>query len=188
MANVKDLLVNGSARVIGTIYGNATSANKLNTNAGSASQPVYFSNGIPVAITGSLSNNAASATKLLNARNFKIGNTSKSFNGTADVTWTHAEIGATVSNTWTGGTTAGPTLSTTVNGVTGTAVAIPSASTSASGVVTTGAQSFAGIKIFKDPIYIGSDPNGRGKNYIAFYGITGDQPGNFNHAYIGENL
>lgn len=30
MANVKDLLVNGSARVIGTIYGNATSANKVN--------------------------------------------------------------------------------------------------------------------------------------------------------------
>ena len=27
MANVKDLLVNGSARIIGTIYGNATSAN-----------------------------------------------------------------------------------------------------------------------------------------------------------------
>ena len=86
MANVKDLLVNGSARVIGTIYGNATSANKLNTNAGSASQPVYFSNGIPVAITGTISNNVASATKLLNARNFKIGSTSKSFNGTADVT------------------------------------------------------------------------------------------------------
>ena len=63
MANVKDLLVNGSARVIGTIYGNATSANKLNTNAGSISQPVYFSNGIPVAITGTISNNAATATK-----------------------------------------------------------------------------------------------------------------------------
>ena len=63
MANVKDLLVNGSARVIGTIYGNATSANKLNTNAGSSSQPVYFSNGIPVAITGTISNNAATATK-----------------------------------------------------------------------------------------------------------------------------
>lgn len=63
MANVKDLLVNGSARVIGTIYGNATSANKLNTNAGSASQPVYFNNGVPVAITGTISNNAATATK-----------------------------------------------------------------------------------------------------------------------------
>lgn len=90
MANVKDLLVNGSARVIGTIYGNATSANKLNTNAGSTSQPIYFSNGVPVAITGTLGNNisgnAASATKLQTARNFKIGSTSKSFNGTADVT------------------------------------------------------------------------------------------------------
>lgn len=31
--------------------GAATSANKLNTNAGSATQPVYFSNGVPVAIT-----------------------------------------------------------------------------------------------------------------------------------------
>ena len=30
MANVKDLLVNGSARIIGTIYGNATSADKVN--------------------------------------------------------------------------------------------------------------------------------------------------------------
>lgn len=90
MANVKDLLVNGSARVIGTIYGNATSANKLNTNAGSTTQPVYFNNGVPVGITGSIANsttgNAATATKLATARNFKIGSTSKSFNGTADVT------------------------------------------------------------------------------------------------------
>lgn len=34
--------------------GAATSANKLNTNAGSATQPVYFSNGIPVATTYTL--------------------------------------------------------------------------------------------------------------------------------------
>ena len=175
MANVKDLLVNGSARVIGTIYGNATSANKLNTNAGSASQPVYFSNGVPVAITGSLSNNAASATKLLNARNFKIGNTSKSFNGTADVTWTHAEIGATVSNTWTGGTTAGPTLSTTVNGVKGTAVAIPSASTSASGIITTGTQSFAGLKSF-EAIGVTNTSNSSGKGISLYNGATSGAP------------
>ena len=55
----------------------------------------------------------------------------------------------TVSNTWTGGTTAGPTIKTTVNGVTGTAVAIPSATASASGVVTTTTQSFAGSKTFE---------------------------------------
>jgi hypothetical protein len=32
--------------------GAATSANKLNTNAGSATKPVYFSNGVPVQVTG----------------------------------------------------------------------------------------------------------------------------------------
>lgn len=48
--------------------GAATSANKLNTNAGSATLPVYFSNGIPVACSTnlgvSITGNAASATKL----------------------------------------------------------------------------------------------------------------------------
>lgn len=53
-----------------------------------------------------------------------------------------------VSNTWTAGTTAGPTIKTTVNGITGTAVAIPSASNTASGIITTGNQTFAGIKTF----------------------------------------
>ena len=60
----------------------------------------------------------------------------------------------TVSNTWTGGTTAGPTIKTTVNGVAGTAVAIPSASASASGVVTTGDQGFAGAKTFNNNITV----------------------------------
>lgn len=48
--------------------GAATSANKLNTNAGSATLPVYFSNGIPVSCSTnlgvSITGNAASATKL----------------------------------------------------------------------------------------------------------------------------
>ena len=37
-------------------------------------------------------------------------------------------------------------------------------------------------------MFIGSDANGYGKNYIAFYGTTGDQPGEYTHTYIGENL
>jgi hypothetical protein len=53
-----------------------------------------------------------------------------------------------VSNTWTAGTTAGPTIKTTVNGITSTAVAIPAASKTASGVITTGAQNFVGRKGF----------------------------------------
>ena len=123
-------------------------------------------------IYGELTGNASSATKLKTARNINgtafdgtanittanwgtartitIGGTGKSVNGSANVSWSHAEIGATVSNTWTAGTTAGPTIKTTVNGVTGTAVAIPSASASASGVVTTGGQTFAGLKIFQN--------------------------------------
>ena len=46
--------------------GAATSANKLNANAGDANTPVYFSNGVPVACTSldlSTSGNAATATK-----------------------------------------------------------------------------------------------------------------------------
>lgn len=81
------------------------------------------------------------------------------------------------------------TISQNANGViTATKKTVRDASASQSGVVNTGAQTFAGIKTFTDPVRIGSDPNGRGKNYIAFYGTTGDNAGNFNHAYIGENL
>lgn len=37
------------------------------------------------------------------------------------------------------------------------------------------------------PLKIGNNVNGD-TNYIMFYGTTGDNPGSFNHAYIGENL
>ena len=42
----------------------------------------------------SFTGNASSATKLQTARAIKIGNTSKNFDGTANVTWTLSEIGA----------------------------------------------------------------------------------------------
>lgn len=67
--------------------GAANSANKLNTNAGSASQPVYFANGIPVAITGTIANNVASANKVNHTLSFTVGGVSKgSFDGSADHT------------------------------------------------------------------------------------------------------
>lgn len=46
------------------ILGNAASANRLNTNAGSATSPVYFSNGVPVACGTNLAVNANTATAL----------------------------------------------------------------------------------------------------------------------------
>lgn len=83
------------------------------------------------------------------SRTITIGSTGKSVNGSGNVSWSHSEIGATVSNSWTAGTTAGPTITTTVNGVSGTAVAIPTATASASGIVTTDTQSFGGTKTFE---------------------------------------
>lgn len=114
----------------------ALTANKLGTNAGSATQPVYFDGGIPKAATAysglltafSLSTNTLSLT---------IGGTTKT-----------ASAVSSVSNTWANGTTSGPTIKTTVNGVAGSAVAIPSASASTSGIVTTGPQTIAGDKTF----------------------------------------
>lgn len=51
----------------GKLVGNAetaTTADKLSTNAGNSTTPVYFENGIPVVCSGDLSLNATSASKL----------------------------------------------------------------------------------------------------------------------------
>lgn len=52
----------------GSLEGNAASATKLTSSAGSTTQPIYFSDGKPVAITGAIANsttgNAATATAL----------------------------------------------------------------------------------------------------------------------------
>lgn len=93
-ANVKFAI--GDKSFIKTVnnVAHATNAEKLDESAGSATRPVYFSEGKPVAITGNIANgttgNAASATKLQNARTFNISGdatgTAQSFDGTGNVT------------------------------------------------------------------------------------------------------
>lgn len=51
-----------------TSGGVANSANKLNTNAGSATQPVYFTNGIPVAVTYSINTTVPSDAVFTDAK------------------------------------------------------------------------------------------------------------------------
>ena len=70
---------------------------------------------------------------------------------------------------WTGGTTSGPTGSLTGSGMSAVSyAAIPSASGTASGIVTTGSQTFAGIKTFNNNILL---PNGTG--LLSITGPTG---------------
>jgi len=66
-----------------------------------------------------------------------------------------AFVAVSPSQTWTDGTTAGPTLKITVLGVSSTASAIPSADgTTKSGIVTTTTQSFGGAKTFINNVVI----------------------------------
>lgn len=64
------------------------------TSKGDATHPVYFNaNGVAVAIT-SYAGNAATASALATARNITIGNKTLSFDGSANISFSLAEIGA----------------------------------------------------------------------------------------------
>lgn len=84
-----------STTFVGNLSGKATSADKLNANAGSSKRPIYFVNGVPTQCEGtldvSISGNANKATQLANDTDFAISGTANdngavSFNGTAGVT------------------------------------------------------------------------------------------------------
>lgn len=66
--------------------GAATSANKLNTNAGSATQPVYFTNGIPVATTYTLGKSVPSDAKFTDTTYSKATTTSNGLMSLEDKT------------------------------------------------------------------------------------------------------
>ena len=163
MASLKDLIVLGPARFLDKLYGNlegnAVTATKLQTPRAINGTNFDGTGGITTANWGT-------------ARNITIGSKTKSVNGSTTYNWTHAEIGATVSNTWAAGTTAGPKISTIVNGVTGTAVEIPSASTTASGVVTTGDQRFRGVKSLEYPAITSNASRYLGHYYKSSGGTT----------------
>ena len=54
------------------------------------------------------------------------------------------------------------------------------------GTISSGAITSTGSTHYLGGIKIKAQANG--ENYIAFRGTTGDQPGNYNHAYIGEHI
>jgi hypothetical protein len=85
--------VSGTGSVSGlTLSGTVTSSGSL-TLGGTLSLTAANVNAVG-AITNSTSGNAGSATVLQTARTLTIGNTGKNFNGSANVSWSLAEIGA----------------------------------------------------------------------------------------------
>ena len=81
--------------ISGGPYANIAVTGNQNMWVRTATSDSAWNNWKQIAFTSSsITGNAATATKLQNARNIKIGNTTRSFNGTADVTWTLSDIGA----------------------------------------------------------------------------------------------
>ena len=116
----------------GTISGALTPSGNGTIDLGTSA--LRFRNIYATTFTGSLSGNASTATSaatLTTARTLTIGNTGKTFNGGANVSWTLAEIGAAAANHThsgylgaSGGTVTGTlTISGTLN-VTGSATGI----------------------------------------------------------------
>ena len=156
--------------------GSANSAVKLDSSAGSATQPIYFSGGKPTQCNSTLgvniSGNAATATKATQDGN---GNTISS---------TYLPLSAGESKKLTGplGLTKNVNYGTSLpsSGFTGQLFFLedgdvsqgdlPIASATVSGIVTTGTQTFAGNKTFNNNVYFGA--NG-GYGYVDSNGIHG---------------
>ena len=77
----KDATLKLPATIKANLTGNATSANKLNSNAGSATVPVYFDGGVPNACTSLSLNTTGSAATLTTARNLTIMDYSLTYEG-----------------------------------------------------------------------------------------------------------
>lgn len=130
---------------------------KSNESIGSTNQPVYVtSSGLPAVVTSVAVSYGGTGKTTLTSNGILYGQ------GTGAVAVTAAGGQGTIlspnasgvpsfaspSWSWTAGTTAGPTLTLSIQSKNWTTAAIPSASNSASGIVTTGAQTFAGVKTF----------------------------------------
>lgn len=126
-------------------------------------------------IVGVLSGNANTASALQTARTFTIGNTGKTFNGTANVAWSLSEIGVPSTT----GTGASGTWAISVTGNANTATALQTARTISLNGDLTGSASFNGSSdvtitttIAANSVALGADTTG---NYVATISGTANE-------------
>ena len=138
----------------GTMTGALTTPSLTVTGASSFSQ----------AINGSILGNAATASRLQNARTITIGSKSNTFDGSSDISFTLSQIGAKHLQTAVATIGASSNTLTFINSIsqdtngviTATTGVVRDASASVVGVVNTTTQSFAGTKTFTGNVVIGS--------------------------------
>ena len=242
MAQLKDLLVNGSARVIGSLFANL-SGNVLNfgvcSTAAATAAKTVTTNGTFELITGSkilvlFSETDTSNAPTLNvngtgAKNIKVNASDgigKGFLAAQQyywfiydgTNWRTAGAGITqIIPTQYGGT---GNSSFTANRViySNTATKLASGSITTDGAylsnisylsvnndhqtsyrfLVSGASLLNGQTTVYGPLRVGRDDaaantgyataNVGANNYIAFFGVNGDNPGGYNHTYIGESI
>jgi hypothetical protein len=120
---------------------NATTLNGTKPNGNNSGFRLEVINGYGTNYGAQIAYDSTSSIKI--RKNPVYHNPALTYSDFTGIPWqvilTSTNVGSytTVSNTWTNGSTAGPTIKTTVNGINGTAVAIPSASTTTSGIITT---------------------------------------------------
>lgn len=131
----------------------------VNTAVGSSNRPVYISTaGKPTVISSLAVSYGGTGKTTLTSNGILYGDGTNALKVTAagsqgqilSPNSSGVPSFASPSWSWTAGTTAGPILNLSIQSKSWSTDAIPSASASASGIVTTGTQTFAGVKTFSN--------------------------------------
>lgn len=110
--NSEAIIVNGTtAEITGSLYGTASwASNVINSDLLDGEHGSYYTNAsninagtindayLPATISSDITGNSATATKLATARTLTIGATGKTFDGSANVSWSLSDIGAASSS------------------------------------------------------------------------------------------
>jgi hypothetical protein len=159
------LLTSGTNLTSAVAGGMEFDGTRLYFSPSTTRKTIAFTDDVPTSLSNSISIKFDSGTTEGTDLYTFNGSAPKTFsiNGGTNITITKTantlSIASTDTNyyptavTMTAGTTAGPTVDLTMTGTSNiTGSAIPSAGASASGIVTTGAQTFGGVKTFASPV------------------------------------